>query len=578
MSVTSRAGPWRALAQLVEVERRRYGVLALALSASSALPLVGPLLVKLVVDRAADGQASLADIVVPASIFLALAVASQVVAVLVTWLATVTAWNTANRLRLELAEHVLGLDLEFHRTHAPGELIQRVDGDITSVSDFLSRVVTKVVSAMLLLFGMLVVLVVIDWRLGLGFFVYIVVAGHIATRTKDRAVEGSVGEMTSYARLYGGIEERLTAGEDLRANRAGPHVMWRFIEESVDVLKAALELEKAFVSFWGRVQVALMLGVSLALVASAAFLESGAISTGTTLLLVQYAFLLRRPLEEVVDNFDVVQKATGAMVRVKELLDIEPVVLDTGRTSPPPGALSVECIDLGFHYGDGDPILTSIDLSIAAGRSVGLVGRTGGGKSTLTRLVLRLADATEGELRLGGVAITEIPMHELRHRVAMIPQEVHLITGTVRDNVTLFDETVSDERVAAALRRVGLESLAEDLDGHLGGSEMSLSAGEEQLLSLARIWLRQPDLVVLDEATARVDPRTEERLEHAVAELIKGRTALIVAHRLSTLRAVDEIIVIDDGRVIEHGDRSMLADDTDSAFRRLLDLALETRA
>ena len=570
------ASHWRALWRLIEAERSRYLWLALALTSATAFPLAGPLIVRSVVDQAAEGGATTSDVAGPAVIYLVLALVAQFVNVFVTWLATATAWNTANRLRLELAEHVLGLDLEFHRTHSPGELIQRVDGDITSVSDFLSRVVARVASVLLLLVGMFVVLVWIDLRIALGFVVYVAVAGLISTRGRDRAVMSSVEEMGAHARMYGGIEERLTAGEDLRALGAEPHVMWRFIEDSRDALDSTERSEKAFVTFWAQVQFALVLGIALALAGSAWFLDSGIVTIGTTLLLVQYALMLRRPLEDVVDHFDVVQKASGAMVRVAELRALRPTVVDRGTTSPAPGALSVSCDRLGFHYGDGDPILTDIDLEIEGGRTVGLVGRNGGGKTTLTRLVLRLVDATDGEIRLGGVPIADIPMHELRRRVAMIPQEVHLVAGSVRDNVTLFDDTISDDRVVEALRRAGLDALADgDLGARLGGRDVSLSAGEEQLLSMARIWLREPDLIVLDEATARIDPVTEERLEHAVAELTRGRTALIVAHRLSTLASVDEIVVIDGGRVLEHGPRAELEADETSEYRRLLDLSLE---
>jgi len=216
-------------------------------------------------------------------------------------------------------------------------------------------------------------------------------------------------------------------------------------------------------------------------------------------------------------------------------------------------------------------------MTIAPGRSVGVVGRTGSGKTTLSRLVLRLIEATNGELRLGGVPIADIPMSELRRRVAMITQEVELFSGTVRDNVTLFDPAPSDEQVETALQLAGLGTLINGgIHRELGSGGAGLSAGEAQLLALARVWVRNPDLVVLDEATSRADPETETRLEAAVAELIRGRTTLIIAHRLSTLRHVDEIVVINHGAIVEHGDRDVLVADRNSRFHHLLDLALES--
>ena len=183
-------------------------------------------------------------------------------------------------------------------------------------------------------------------------------------------------------------------------------------------------------------------------------------------------------------------------------------------------------------------------------------------------------EPTTGCLQLGGVDVADIPLRELRRRVALVPQEVELFEGTVRDNVTLFDPEPSDEAVVAALGHVGLDALAEGgIDRPLGAAGAGLSAGQAQLLALARVWLRRPDLVVLDEATARVDPETEQRISAAVAQLMVGRTTFVIAHRLSTLDLVDEIMVFDEGRVAEHGERATLVRN-DSHFRHLLELAL----
>jgi ABC-type multidrug transport system fused ATPase/permease subunit len=221
-------------------------------------------------------------------------------------------------------------------------------------------------------------------------------------------------------------------------------------------------------------------------------------------------------------------------------------------------------------------VLRDVDVHIAAGRSVGIVGRTGSGKTTFSRLVLRLVEPTSGVVTLNGVPIADIPFSELRRRVALVPQEVELFAGTLRDNVTLFDDTRSEADVVDALERVGLGALAAaGVDRELGAGGAGLSAGEAQLLALARVWLRDPDLVVLDEATARVDPETERRLEAAVVDLMRGRTTLVIAHRLSTLKSVDEVIVFDQGRIVEHGDRADLVGDDESRFARLLAVSLD---
>lgn len=566
----------RVLLDLLRPDAMRWVGLGLLITASSAGALAGPLVVRSIVDRARGGTTT-AQIVGLGVVFLVIAIITQILSVIVVRGATTAAWSITNSLRLDITRHVLGLDHEFHRRHTPGELIQRVDGDVTNVSDFLSQVLPRIIGAVMLVGGMLVVLAVLDWRLGAGMVVFLVAAAALVLSMRHRAVEESSDEMGAMGRLYGGIEEKLNAAEDLRANGAEAHAMWRFVEDSSEALRYSVRREAAFLRMWWALEIAVISGNVAALAVSAVLVQRGYITLGTAFLLFQYVLLIMKPLEDLVHQMETVQKANGAMRRVAELTNVAPTVLDLGRTSPSPGPLSVTCQGVGFAYGDdGQTILDGIDAHVEAGRSVGVVGRTGSGKTTFSRLLLRLVEPTRGNLLLGGVPIADIPMDELRQRIAMVPQEVELFEGTIRDNVTLFDTAPADHDVEAALRHVGLDRLvATGIHEPLGSGGAGLSAGQSQLLALARVWLRQPDLVVLDEATARVDPETEQRIAAAVAQLMVGRTTFIIAHRLSTLDAVDEIMVFDAGHLAEHGDRSTLVRN-DSRFRRLLELALAT--
>jgi ATP-binding cassette subfamily B protein len=325
---------------------------------------------------------------------------------------------------------------------------------------------------------------------------------------------------------------------------------------------------------WWALQTAVTIGTVGTLALSAGLVANDTITLGTAFLLFQYVHLMARPLEELVQQLETVQKANGAMHRVINLMAVRPTVVDAGTVSPARGPLAVIGRGVGFAYDEVQPILHDIDIEIGAGRSVGVVGRTGSGKTTFSRLLLRLVEPTHGRLELGGVPIADIPMAELRRRVALVPQEVELFEGTIRDNVTLYDPAPTDDQVEQALRAVGLDVLVDGgVDRPLGSGGAGLSAGQAQLLALARVWLRQPDLVVLDEATARVDPATEQQISQAVGQLMVGRTTFIIAHRLSTLDMVDEVIVFDHGRIVEHGNRTDLVRE-DSRFRRLLELAL----
>lgn len=576
--MSQRGSSTRTLVHVLRPAAGRWAALGLLVAAGSALALTGPLVVRQVVDRAAGG-ADVAQLRTLALVFLAIAVVRQVVEVITARAATVIAWRTTNDFRLEMTRHVLGLDHEFHRRHTPGELIQRVDGDITSVNDLCSRVLTRAVGSILLVVGMVVVVAVIDWRVGLGMAIYVAAAVVVVLALRHRAVQESSEELGAYARLYGGIEERLTAAEDLRSNGAGTHAMWRFVEESAGALDSSVRRESAFLGMWWAVQGAATGGIVLAVGTGAVLVANGTITVGTAFLLFQYVLLVQRPLEEIVHELETVQKATGAMRRVSELLATRASIVDRGHTSPPADALAVDFEAVSFDYGDDVPVLVDVDLHLAPGRSVGVVGRTGSGKTTFSRLVLRLVEASAGSVRIGGVPIADIPLGELRRRTALVPQEVELFSASVRDNVTLFDDDVEDTLVVEALGRVGLGHVAEGgIDRPLGGAGVGLSAGESQLLALARVWLTDPDLMVLDEATARVDPETEARLDAAVRDLMRGRTTIVIAHRLSTLKEVDDIVVFDAGRVIEFGERDVLAADASSRFHRLLTVGLESDA
>ena len=265
---------------------------------------------------------------------------------------------------------------------------------------------TKAFGAAMLVGGIIIVLTVIDWRLGLGMALYVGLSVMVVVRTRDRAVSESSDEMGALGRLYGGIEERLTAAEDLRANGAGDHVAWRFVEDSEDALMSAVRRERAFLVMWWFVQGAVAAGWIVALVLGAVLVAAGTISIGTAFLLFQFVLLIARPLEEVVHELETVQKANGAMVRVIDLLAVEPKVLDEGTRARRP-ARCHRRRGCAFDYGDDRPVLRDVTMQIGAGRSVGIVGRTGSGKTTFSRLVLRLVEPTAGDVALGGVAIAE---------------------------------------------------------------------------------------------------------------------------------------------------------------------------
>ena len=563
--------------------RERVGLtfVVVTLLVSTALPLSAPLLLRRFVDQA-GGDVPLRSMTWTAIAFLTVAVASQAAAVVSTYAGSAWAWRTTNGLREEVASHALGLDYAFHGRHTAGEMIERVDGDIVGLANFLSQFATQAAGSALLLIGALVLVTVQDVRLGLAYGALVVLGAFILSRGQSRIVAFAAEEREAFAQLFGGIEEYLAGAEDVRANGAGHHVLGRFHNASVEQFRSGFHWQRWSATLLGATRMFFALGTVALLAIGVVLHDNGAITLGTVLALFQYSQLVRGPVEVVIGQAKELQQAAASAGRVAQLLSEQPTITEAdGATALPPRPLSVALRDVTFAYGDDPPVLHHVTLEVPAGRTLGLVGRTGSGKTTVGRLVLRLYDPTEGTVEIGGVDLRLARMADVRGQVRAVTQEVQLFSATVADNVTLFDDAIGDDRVVEVLHDVGLgpwlASLPDGVTTLLGPNGIGMSAGEAQLLALSRAFLADPAVVVLDEPSSRLDPATEELVEAATARLLGGRTAIVIAHRLAALATVDDVAVMEDGRVIEHGARDALASDPTSAFSRLLDPAKAPR-
>jgi ATP-binding cassette subfamily B protein len=311
------------------------------------------------------------------------------------------------------------------------------------------------------------------------------------------------------------------------------------------------------------------------------FYRAGTMSLGTVYLMFQYTAMLRWPLGQIAQEAQDFQKASASIVRIRQLYDT-PVLIGDGPGMPiPVGPLAVEFTNVSFGYTAGDghpaPVLKDVSFRLEPGRVLGILGRTGSGKTTLTRLLFRLYDPDAGTIRLGDVDLRQAQLGGLHQRVAIVTQEVQLFHATVRDNLTLFDRSIADSAIMQVLAELGLlpwlRALPAGLETELGPGSAGLSAGEAQLLAFARVFLRDPGVVILDEASSRLDPATEQLIERAVDRLFHPggahRTGIVIAHRLATVRRADDILILEDGRVVEYGPRERLARDHQSRFHAL---------
>jgi ATP-binding cassette subfamily B protein len=569
---------WRLLAHYLRPQRLRLYLLAVILCATISVQVVTPLVASRFIDEATGGGA-LRGLIFLALLTMGLALAGQGVAVAETYVAENVGWAATNALRADLVAHLLRLDASFHTAHTPGELIERVDGDVTTLARFFSRFVVSVLGNGLLIVGVLALLFHVDWRIGLGLSIVVVLALATLLRIRAIATPAAAAQRQGSADFYGFLGEYLTGLEDIRSSGAGAFVLRRCAELMRSWLTVTLKAQS-----WGYAMVStsqglFALGMAVAFALSAMLFKAGTLTIGTVYLIFQYTEVLRQPTEQIRNEVQDLQQADASLGRVEALLHTAPRLTDGPGVALPPGRLAVELDGVSFGYAEDAPVLRDISIFLAAGRVLGVVGRTGSGKTTLTRLLPRFYDPLAGVVRLGGVDVRTVRLAAVRARIGLVTQEVHLWSASVRDNLTLFDDGLPDDRIIAVLHTLGLSDWLRELpcglDTLLGPGGVGLSAGQAQVLACARIFLRDPDVVILDEASSRLDPATERLVHTALGRLLDGRTGIIVAHRLATVAYADDILVLEDGQICEHGPRCALAADPTSRFAALLRVATE---
>ncbi|MCA6278539.1 MAG: ABC transporter ATP-binding protein [Phenylobacterium sp.] len=572
------------LAVYLRPEGRKLSALAVFLVAGTAVQLASPQIIRAFIDTAAHGgaDASLERLWMLAGLFIAVTLLAQVLQIGSTYFSEQLGWSATNRMRQDLADHALRLDMAFHTAKSPGELIERVDGDVAALAAFFSQFILQIIGGALLLAGILVVLYLQDWRIGVLLTGFAVVAGLVLHAIRQIAGGRWERLREAWSAYSGFLEERLAGLDDVRANGGGPHVMRRMGEVNAELLVANVDAARRGHWIFLTASALFSIGFGLALALGVWLFQRGEATIGTVFMFMQYAGMMSLPIMLIGQQLQQFQAASASLNRIRDLRAIQPALTDgpgAGWEGLRTQAPVVGFQDLTFAYRADTPVIRNLDLKVPAGEVIGLLGRTGSGKTTLTRLLFRLYDPQGGAVTLDGVDIRQARLDELRGRIGLVTQEVQLFDASIRDNATLFDPAIDDARIIEVLTDLGLgEWLARQPEGlgtvlRAGGG---LSAGEAQLLAFARVFLKDPGLVVLDEASSRLDPATDQMIERALDRLLgadgsgRRRTAIIIAHKLSTVQRADRIAILDQGRLVETGRRTDLEADPESAYARLL--------
>ncbi len=461
-------------------------------------------------------------------------------------------------LRRSVFEKVQALDLKYVESKQAGDLMSRLVNDIEAINSFISQSLTQMLGALFALVGIMIAMLLLDWRLALASLsvvpVMIVMTRVFSglARTAFRKTRSTIGDVSAE------MEEQISGVKVAQAfNRTEVNVR-QFSERNAANRNANVSANAVTSAFGPAMEVLSTLDTALVAALGGYLAILGLVTVGTVVAFIQYVQNFFRPIATVSQMWTLAQSAFAAAERVFELIDTPQTIQDAPNAQTLPridGRVQFE--NVSFGYDDSRLILKEVSLEAAPGQTIALVGPTGAGKTTAIGLLTRFYEVSSGAIRVDGHDLREVSQFSLRSQMGMVTQDPFLFSGTIMDNIRYGKLSASDEEVVAAAQAANAHSFIERLPngyqtevGERGGM---LSQGQRQLIAIARAVLADPRILILDEATASIDTRTEKLIQSALNTLLKGRTSFVIAHRLSTVRNADQVLVIDDGRIVERG-------------------------
>ncbi|WP_431875317.1 ABC transporter ATP-binding protein [Micromonospora marina] len=478
-------------------------------------------------------------------------------------------------VRTRAFRHVHDLSMLHQQSERRGSLVSRVTSDVDQITQFLQWGGVILIVNLGQLLVTTAVMLAYSWQLTLVVLVAFAPAV-LVIRQLQRRLAGAYGLVRQRTgTLLGAIGESVVGAPVIRAYGIAGRTARR-LDTAIDAQRTAQQ-RAIRISIMGSSVGELAAGLALAgvVVVGVSLGVGGTLSIGQLTAFLFLVTLFIQPVQIATEVLNEAQNAIAGWRRVLDVLDVSPDVADPGEQGRelPPGPLDARFAGVTFAYPGGPPVLHDVTLDIPAKSRVAVVGETGSGKTTFAKLLTRLMDPTEGAVLLSGVDLRQVRFDSLRSRVVMVPQDGFLFDATVGENVRFARPDLTDERLTAAFAELGLsdwlDGLPSGLDTPVGERGEALSVGERQLVALARAYVADPDLLVLDEATSAVDPATEVRLQRTLDAVTRGRTTLAIAHRLSTAQAADEVIVVDRGRIVQRGPHEELVRDADSVYALL---------
>ena len=505
------------------------------------------------------------DAIVVASIwFFALGIVIYIVQAISTYTVTWVGQQVLRNLRMRLFSHYQRLSMSFFDKEHSGRLVARMTADMNALSDVLNSGFLMIVQALLLLLGAIVILFLLSWQLSLvslAILPPLIIATMIFRVYSERAYD-AVRDRIADVMIH--MQENFAGMRVVQAfarERQNAEHFDRINEHNYEANLRTVRISSMYIPFIEWLGGA---GIGIILYFGAGAVFGVDVSVGTIVAFIFYINFIFQPIQQLSQVYDMMQSGFSALKKIFGLLEIEPEVVEprTPATLSLPVRGQIDLDDLSFGYSKDIPVIKDVNIEIASGQRLVLVGPTGAGKSTLAKLMMRFYDPTMGRILLDGQDIRQFSFKDLRRSIIMVPQEGFLFSGTIRENILFGRPDATDDEVVAACQSLGVHSFIEALpDGYdtavrYRGSR--LSAGEKQVVSISRAFLADPPVLILDEATSSMDPGTEAIVEGAIRKALEGRTSIVIAHRLSTAEHAERILVVNDGRVIEDGSHAEL--------------------
>ncbi len=476
-------------------------------------------------------------------------------------------------IRTQLFNHLQKQDLKFVDSHQVGWLMTRLTADVQSLYDLLSQGIIAIFGDLLTLAGIVIIMLMMDVKLALVSFIVVpmIILVVYLFRKKVRVTFRIIRE--ARAVLNGFMQEHISGIRTAQIFVQESAVYRKFQDLNRKLRAANVQAVHYFAMFFPVINFLSALAVALILLVGGLMIRSEALSWGALVAFLAYSERFFRPIRDLSERYNTMQVAMTAAERIFWLLDSNPEIVDLPEPKPLQNIKGeVKFEHVTFEYKVGEPILKDISFDVKPGETVAIVGATGAGKTTLITLLQRLWDVTEGSIKLDGVNIREYRQAELRRSFGVVSQDVFLFSGTIAENVTLGDESYNGERLQSALKQANasdfIDEMPDGVNEIVGERGARLSGGQKQLLAIARALATNPPVLLLDEATAAIDTETERKIQEALDKLMIGRTTLVVAHRLSTIRNASKIIVIHKGKLVEMGTHDELME-LDKIYARL---------